>query len=406
MRRSSVVLALTSFYAAGTAAQSCPPQYAAVANWVADYSPAVSYCSSRYPGPTTTTTTTATVIVTQTSRTQSKRSVPTDLFAHLGAHDKPRPGHVQHTHSDKVKRQGYSWTNYYYSQMISQRGTAWVQGVCGCLVDPVTIVRTTARTITTWVAAPTPTVRTTSSSVRTSTSSIRASSSSSSSLRLSTLSTPSTLSTRPSTTSVSIPSSTPIASPSLSTRSSSSSSSIRIPSSVPSSPSSIPIPSSSTLPSSSPAAPPSVSSASLSPSLSPSLSTTSTPSSSSPLLPTSAPTSAVPPVDLVAQSGCTNTDEYQGTGACSCEYTILCNVSGNCGAADGVTTTAVDSWQACGGQCDDNSACSAWTYNYATGICTQITDEDCSTDLFNLVDDPGVSVLGVYVGSCQGTCLF
>lgn len=156
MRRSSVVLALTSFYAAGTAAQSCPPQYAAVANWVADYSPAVSYCSSRYPGPTTTTTTTATVIVTQTSRTQSKRSVPTDLFAHLGAHDKPRPGHVQHAHPDKVKRQGYSWTNYYYSQMISQRGTAWVQGVCGCLVDPVTIVRTTARTITTWVAAPTP----------------------------------------------------------------------------------------------------------------------------------------------------------------------------------------------------------------------------------------------------------
>lgn len=156
MRRSSIVLALTGFYAAGTAAQSCPPQYAAVANWVADYPPAVSYCSSRYPGPTTTTTTTATVVVTQTSRTLSKRSLPTDIFAHIGVHDKPRPGHVQPAHSDKAKRQGYSWTNYYYSQMISGRGAAWVQGVCGCLIDPVTIVRTTARTITTWVAAPTP----------------------------------------------------------------------------------------------------------------------------------------------------------------------------------------------------------------------------------------------------------
>ncbi|KAL1635633.1 hypothetical protein SLS56_001686 [Neofusicoccum ribis] len=410
-----------SLHAANVAAQNCAPQYAFIADFLDDYAPANSYCVSKYGAPT------SIVTVTSTATRFQKRAEATLAVEIHAVDDKPKPGsplaianaeaHLRRPSSVKEKRQG--WFNFNpisnFNQMTKNPAAqAWVQGICSCIVDPVTRTATAVVTKTilnsfqvktsTSTAAPSSTWKSSAINVP----SAPAIPSSSSTWKSSAISIPSAPSVpsapaAPSSSSTWKSSAISVAVPtSPSTTLSTFSTAIRSSAAAPSLPSSGPGganpppsngPGGSNPPPSNNPAPPASSVAQ---------SLTSAASAA-----TSAATSALPtttPLSPVLQSSNCTTGPYSGTGACDCAYTVFCGYSGSCGAANETQVTAAPSWQACGLVCDNDSACTAWSYSYATGLCTEIVDQDCTSDVFDTTADPS-AVLGVYEGGCQGVCL-
>ncbi|OJD31810.1 uncharacterized protein BKCO1_4400021 [Diplodia corticola] len=397
MRRSSLVLALGGLYAASVSAQTCAPQYAQIADWIDDYQPAKVWCASRYGAPTTT------VVATQTIRLQQKRAAPTHVFANIGSHNKPRPDEDHEPH--RYKRQGTSASRgqFYYDLMNQQSRSAWVQGVCGCIVD--TVTKTVTTRVTLGPGAETNLLVDRPNLVHSEdlynqhqdffdfldpedvdppgavaqtihhlffllllllllllnvTKRPRPP------LGFSSATSPSALCGR-STATRKLRRAACCAAAAAS-RPTALVSERPVPAPQPAAPSNLPAQPTGFAPPPPPPPPP--------------------------------PAPGAP----VQQAGCVE-GLYAGLGACQCGYNVLCGWTGNCGSADGTVVTPTASWVDCGKLCDDNSDCTAWTYSYDSGLCTEITDPDCSTDLFQTIADPN-SALGVYAGTdCGGVCL-
>ncbi|KAH7046550.1 hypothetical protein B0J12DRAFT_741544 [Macrophomina phaseolina] len=406
------VLLLISFLNTALAARpKCSPQYSAIANYINDYEPAVAWCSRKIAGRT------STVTVTQTIRRQQKReaaptsapddAVPANLFAYAASHSKPRPnnddaGQLARPHAKAPRQYNANWANYYYNMMQSQSqgSSPWVRAVCSCVVTPrvVTVTRTSTTTVAGYSPLPTTSSTRPLSSLPSSTrpssayeipNSVRSSTSWTASTGRSSSST----SVHPYFPSTSVCPSSAYEIPNSGRSSTTSAASTARSSSSSSSAASVYPHLSSTstrLPTTSnpPPGPPTANSAS---------------AYLPPAPPSSSASASVLPAGPLADKNCT-AGTYQGTGACACEYTVVCGYAGNCGAASEAVTSSAATWQQCAQTCDDNSACSAWTYSVTSAACTEVVDPNCDMSGFVSIA-AGDGVLGVYAGGCVGVCL-
>lgn len=149
------LILLGSVHAAAVAAAGCSPQYNMIADWVDNFQPAVAWCANQVSVPT------STVIVTTTLRRQKRDATSTTtgiltsspatpivlapvavsnlLHQTTTTKQKPRPAIAAIAPNAKVRRQfGSSWGRYFYNWMQQNSDNPAIQGVCSCIVDPVT----------------------------------------------------------------------------------------------------------------------------------------------------------------------------------------------------------------------------------------------------------------------------
>ncbi|RYO26466.1 hypothetical protein AA0113_g6207 [Alternaria arborescens] len=87
-----------------------------------------------------------------------------------------------------------------------------------------------------------------------------------------------------------------------------------------------------------------------------------------------------------------------GGGSCGCSYTSVCGTQ-YVDTGAGVYITQASSLQQCVQQCDENFLCSEYSFQYSTGVCTQLHGE------YNAVANAGFASGSIATGGrCAGVC--